>query len=64
MIKTFTVEFEPKWPVPCGLVINARSKSEAFEIAKETITHTEVQFDDVKEFDQKLGVVFYESGEY
>lgn len=64
MIKTFTVEFTPQWPVPCGLVINAQSKSEAFEIAKEAITHTEIQIDDVKEFDKKLGVVFYESGDY
>ena len=62
--KVYTVEFEGMWAVPHGLVIVATSRSEAWEIAKKTITHTEVKLTDVNEYDRGVGVVFYESGDY
>lgn len=63
VIKTFTVNFEGVCPVGNCLVINAYTKSQAFEIAKSTIAHTEITYDDVIEF-QGVGVVEYLSGDY
>jgi len=62
-MKIYTVDFEPMWPVGCCLVIQARSVEEATEIAKETITHTDV-FTVTQHVDKKPGVVVYISGDY
>jgi hypothetical protein len=52
------------WPVPCGLVILANNEEEALELARETVSHTEVRgVLKVQELD-KPKVIFYESGEY
>ena len=62
-MKVYKVDFTPVWPVPSGLIINAKNIREAKKIAKETIKHTtdfEVREINIKE----SGVVFYESGEY
>jgi len=52
------------WPVPCGLVILAENEEQALELARQTVTHTEVTgVLKVQELD-KPKVVFYESGDY
>ena len=52
------------WPVPCGLVILAENEEQALELARQTVTHTEViGVLKVQELD-KPKVVFYESGDY
>jgi hypothetical protein len=62
-MKIYSVEFEPMWPVPCGLIIAANDDTEARAIARKTILHTD-KFT-VKEVDtSKPCVVFYESGDY
>lgn len=62
-LKIFTVDFPPVWPVGCGLVIAAKDKEEAEQIAKTTIKHTG-EFT-VKECDLSSScVLFYESGDY
>ena len=62
-LRIFKVEFDGMWPVPHGLIILAESYDQAFEIAKKTVTHTEVISVDEVLMD-KPGVVFYESGDY
>ena len=52
------------WSVPCGLVILANNEQEALELARETVSHTEVRgILKVQELD-KPKVIFYESGDY
>ena len=63
-MKIFTVQFDPLWPVPNGLIIKAKTLQGAEDLAKKTITHTNNIT--VKEIvltndDQ---VLFYESGDY
>jgi hypothetical protein len=63
-MKLWTIEFEPMWAVPCGLVILAKDKESAMRIARETIQHT-TYIEEAKEVDMdKEAVVFYESGNY
>jgi len=63
-MKLYTIDFNPMWPVPCGLVILANNEQEALELARETVRHTEVRgVLKVQELD-KPKVVFYESGDY
>lgn len=63
-MKLYTIDFIPMWPVPCGLVILANNEQEALELARETVSHTEVRgVLKVQELD-KPKVVFYESGDY
>lgn len=63
-MKLYTIDFDPMWPVPCGLVILANNEQEALELARETVSHTEVRgVLKVQELD-KPKVVFYESGDY
>ena len=62
-MKIYTVEFDPMWPVPSGLIIAANNLIEAHLIAAKTIRHTD-KFT-VKEVDTSNPcVVFYESGDY
>lgn len=64
-MKIFTVDFEPMWPVPSGLIIAAKNKEEAFKIAQETIKHTKISLEDVAEVNiKKPCVIFYESGDH
>lgn len=63
-MKLYTIDFDPMWPVPCGLVILAESEEQALELAREKVRHTEVRgILKVQELDQPK-VVFYESGDY
>ncbi len=63
-MKLYTIDFDPMWPVPCGLVVLANNEQEALELARETVRHTEVRgVLKVQELD-KPKVVFYESGNY
>ena len=63
-MKLYTIYFSPMWPVPCGLVILAENEEQALELARQTVTHTEViGVLKVQELD-KPKVVFYESGDY
>ena len=62
-LKLYKIDFEPMYPVPSGLIILARTNKEAMEIAKETIAHTKPIKATIIKSD-KLGVVFYESGDY
>jgi hypothetical protein len=63
-MKLYTIGFSPMWPVPCGLVILAENEEQALELARQTVTHTEVTgVLKVQELD-KPKVVFYESGDY
>jgi len=62
-MKIYEADFKPMYGVPSCLIIVANNAPEAFEIAKETVTHTEVR--GVKEIPiAKPGVVKYESGNY
>lgn len=63
-LKLYSIDFEPMWGVPCGLIILARSKKEANEIAKKTVTHTKIIGDAELIHMNKSKVVFYESGNY
>lgn len=64
-MKIFKVNFQAMWPIPSGLIIAAKSKKGAFKIAQETIKHTEITLEDVKEINIKEPcVIFYESGAY
>ena len=64
--KLYEVDFEPMWPVPCGLIISAKDIDTATKLAKDTlakngltmITITEI------ELEEDGTVVFYESGDY
>jgi predicted O-methyltransferase YrrM len=63
-MKIYIIDFDPKWPVPSGLVVLAESEEQALEIAKETVKHTDVRgIVEVYEVD-KPGVIFYEDGDY
>jgi len=62
-MKLYKIDFDPMWPVPCGLVLLAENDEQAKEITERTITHTNLY--KIKEIDMsKSGVVFYESGDY
>lgn len=63
-MKIYIIDFDPKWPVPSGLVVLAESEEQALEIAKETVKHTDVRgIVEVYGVD-KPGVIFYEDGDY
>ena len=62
-MKIYKVEFEPMYPVPCGLIIAAYTAQEASDIASKTVTHTKMLT--IKEVDiTEPCVIFYESGDY
>lgn len=62
-LKIFAIEFNPKYPGPCGLVVAAKSRLEASNIARKIVTHTDELT--VKEVDISVPcIIFYESGEY
>lgn len=67
-MKIYEVNFSPIWPVPYGLIICAKNKEEALEIAHKTIKHqpkSEIDLEDVYEVKiDKSKVIFYESGDY
>ena len=59
----FIADFKQIYPVPCGLVIAAYTKGEALEIAKRTVTHTEIKgIAEIEITEPK--VIFYEDGNY
>jgi len=64
VLKIYTVEFAPIWPVPFGLVIAAENQEAAEAIARDTLTHCTVW--KVSEVDLSGGarVIFYEAGDY
>ena len=63
IMRIYSVEFEPMWPVPNGLIIAAHGIDECDKIARETITYT-TEFT-IKEIDiTEPCVIFYESGDY
>lgn len=62
-MKLFKVDFEPMYPVGCGLVILAENVQDAADIASETIMHTNTFSLEEIPMD-KPGVVFYKSGDY
>ena len=63
-MKIYRVDFEPFWPVPCGLIISANSMEQAKEIAKQTISHPSAWVE-ITELDASIpNVLFYESGDY
>ena len=63
-MKLYTIDFDPMWPVPCGLVILAENEEQALELASKEVTHTKVKgILKVQELDQPK-VIFYESGNY
>lgn len=62
-LKLYSIDFEPEWPVPCGLIIVAKSNKQAMKLAKETIKHTHPIKATLMKIDE-TGVVFYESGNY
>ena len=62
-LKLYSVDFNPMYPVPSGLIILAHSKVEALEIAAEAIKHDKPL--GIKEIEiDKSKIVFYESGDY
>ncbi len=65
-LNIYKVNFKPKYPVPCGLIIRAHDKQTALEIAQCKIHHTEVNINDVEEIDLKKHgqILFYEPGDY
>jgi hypothetical protein len=63
VIKIFKVEFKGEWPVPCGLVIAAVDREQAYVMAKNTIKHTD-KFLLTEVHVAEPCVIFYESGEY
>ena len=63
-MKIYIIDFDPKWPVPSGLVILAESEEQALEMAKETVKHTDVKgILEIHEINEAK-VIFYESGDY
>lgn len=62
-LKIYEIDFDPMWPVPSGLIVLARTNSEAMKIAYETIKHTQPIKATLIKAD-KPKVVFYESGDY
>ena len=59
----FVVDFDCINPVGCGLIIAAIDINEAMKIAKETVTHTEIE--EITKVERNTSkVVFYQSGEY
>jgi len=63
-MRLYTIDFNPVWSVPCGLVVLANNEEEALELARETVRHTEVRGVLIVQELDKPKVVFYESGEY
>lgn len=64
-MKIYTVEFDPIYPVGCCLIIAAENEAQALEIAKKTVTHTEITAGQVSEVDvSKPCVIVYQSGDY
>jgi len=62
-MKIFEVDFTPLWPVGGCLIIAANNIEEATEIAKKTITHTQVK--EVREIAiNEPKVIIYQSGDY
>lgn len=62
-MKIYKVDFNPIYPVPSGLILCAKDEKEAIDIARKTITHTQVL--GIEELDIKESkVLFYESGDY
>ena len=63
IMRIYSVEFDPVWPVPNGLIIAAHGIDECEKIINETITH--VTDYTIKEIDiSEPCVIFYESGDY
>ena len=63
MMKLFVVDFEPVYPVGCGLVILAENQEEAAVIASNTILHDSI-FSLEEVFMDESRVVFYDDGDY
>ena len=68
-MKLYDVEFDPMYPVPSGLLINAKTKKRALEIALETVKHEQEEPITIKNIIEvegmdTEGVIFYESGDY
>jgi hypothetical protein len=62
-LKIYTVRFAAVWPIGNCLVIAARSKKEAEEIAGKTILHTK-DFEVKREKLDGSKVIVYLAGEY
>lgn len=62
-LKIYDIDFDPKWPVPSGLIILARTNKEAMKIAAEKLTHTKPQKATHIKMD-KSKVIFFEDGDY
>lgn len=62
-MKLFKADFEPIYPVGCGLVILAETVQEAADIASETIMHTNTFSLEEIPMD-KSRIVFYDDGDY
>jgi len=61
-LKLYIADFKCAWPVGCGLIILAENEDRAMEIAKKTVTHTDIL--SVRTLPMHEGVVYYQSGEY
>lgn len=63
MMKIYKVEFDPIYPVPCGLIIAAENEAQAREIAESALDG--IAINEIKELDATTpGVLFFENGDY
>lgn len=62
-LNVYSIDFDPIYPVGCGLIVWAKSKDEAMAIAKETIVHTKPK-NAVLVSSNGPGVIYYDDGNY
>ena len=62
-MNVYKAKFEGMWPIGNCLIIKAESMRHAMKIAKETVTHTEVDEVEQVSMDEE-GVIEYLSGDY
>ena len=59
----YEIDFKPMYPVPSGLIVLAKNKKSALEIAETALTHTKPKKATLIEQDYEK-VIFFESGDY
>lgn len=53
-MKIYKVDFEPMYPVPCGLIIAAENLDQAEWMARQTIKHTDIMLIHEVELTQQM----------
>lgn len=62
-LNLYSIEFEPMYPVPSGMIVLARNEEDAMDIATKELTHTKPISATLIDAD-KPKVIFFEDGDY